>query len=349
MAGVTLSGIASEIAGCNTGPLIVMVIVIVAIILLWLVYTRLIYHIIVEWLPRLDKLYDLFLVPFCVGGPLLISGVYGVAHYNGCPLPHSIFEAVLVAGVIVGCVDPILKWRLLHEFARDLFPQMIGFNLPPKIRERLSDMVCHTKLYRKDMTMTLSFSRKAKHDVIIRFETGFDLANPTSGLYQHKHHLQFEEAEKTKDLKVTLSGAPLVPPPNPTYDSGVYDYRSDTILVKSNLKPNGTTDPQYHFMSEYTQEYPIPGFHIQTFGLPTVGFTLTLKTKTNLDDIEVLATPRKNHAKEECEELKEGNNRTYDELFMKGESIHIRWRERKTANKQQQECPNKAEAPQAAK
>lgn len=267
-------------------------------------------------------------VSIIVGLPLIAIGALGVRHWEQGGL-HSISEAVFVAGLIVFCVDPFVKGELLKEFAKDLFPYMIGFDLPQQIKDRLRDIVNNCKLYREHMEMDLFFSGTGA-DVKIRIESRFDLVNPTSAALPYTHQLEFEEAENTDLVKLGVPGKERLEFKSLDYSSsGVCKCAGQEISIKPNGE-SSKSQQQYPFTSEYSQTYRKTGFHLQTFGRPTIGFTLTLK-ENGIQGIEVLASPRKGHENEECEELKQGVARAYDELFMKGDSINIRWRPKKHA------------------
>lgn len=285
---------------------------------------------------------------FIAGLLLLCSSGWVLWFKPDGPL-HSLCEGFFVAGAIIIFVDPFLKKRLLKEFARDLFPYMMGFELPLKIKERLRDTVSSTKLYRENMTMDLAFSTITNERVKISFKTGFDMVNPTSHPIQYTHHLAFEEAEQTRSLEVTLPGKEpkSISIPHP-YHSGVYDYRSEPIGIEPNRKPESSR-PNYPFKSKYTQEYPDMGFHLQTFGLPTIKFTLTLTDVP--DDLEVTATiPEGQEAKRSVRngesgvspevlvnvrdvKLNKEESIVYENVFMRGDSINIRWKAPKNVSR----------------
>jgi hypothetical protein len=286
-------------------------------------------------------------IPFIIGSLFVAVSIWGLwTHPEGSV--HSISEAFLVAGCIVMVVDPLLKKRLLKEFATDLFPYMMGFELPLKIKERLREMISSTKLYRESMSMELYFPEQSSpSEVKIRFVTEFDLINPTSNSIDYTHHLAFEDAEQTESLTVTLQDVPLMPAPAAILErnpSGAYNYESDPIPIKPNLKSDGS-DPKYHFKSQYLQTYPTTVFHLQRFGLPTIGFKLTLKESR--PELEVMVTiPGGQEVKKsdnadanvaadgkkivgdstKCEKLQKGTSILYENVFMKGDSIDIRWR-----------------------
>jgi hypothetical protein len=236
--------------------------------------------------------------------------------------PHSLSEGAVVAGAIILFVDPLLKKRLLKEFARDLFPYMIGFDLPVQIKDRLREMVSDTKLYRRDMTMICTFSGK-DDDVKIDFKTAFTLVNPTPRALTYRHHLAFEEAERSQLVAVTFPDGGHEDKQKlvclEKRQSGLYDYDSDEFHVEPGK--------EYGFSSQYAQQNGWPGFHLQTFHLPTINFTLTLHT--DRDDLEVIATPPVAHKELGFRALMPDTPLIYHQLFMGGDSINIRWRQRR--------------------
>ena len=322
MPGEEIPGTVAYIPNCFWGPVLVGVCVGAAMILLYFVYR--------VASKFLVKLHDVSLVPVCIGVPLLSGGIYGVACYHACPLAHSVFEAVVVAGAIITFVDPILKWLLLKEFAKDLFPYMIGFDLPQEVKERLRDFVNGTTLYRKLMRMSLELLPQGD-EVRIKFATYFCLVNPTSETMTYHHHLEFEDAEQTSSLRVTRNEKELEPKPaaiKERSDDGVYSYWSDPIQIEPSPNPS-ESDTTNLFKSEYEQIYPKTGFHLQTFGLPTIGFTLTLTNDPS--DLEVMATSPDASEAGKSRRLVKDTTINYKKVFMKGDSINIRWRPKSAA------------------
>ena len=139
-----------------------------------------------------------------IGAVLMIGG--GVGMWC-CPsgLGRSLSEAFFIAGVLTIAVDPILKRRMLKEASKDIFHHLLGFGLPEAIRDRLRQIVNNTDLYRKDMTMTCSFSETGT-GIRVDFETRYEVINPTPRTRPFRQYLAFEKAEHPELRSVALSG-----------------------------------------------------------------------------------------------------------------------------------------------
>jgi len=221
--------------------------------------------------------------------------------------------AVFIAGILAITVDPFLKKQITQEVSRDMFHHILGFGLPTEIRERLKKIVDETKLYRRNMTMTCLLSETAM-GIKIEFETRFEVVNPTPWTLPFHQKLSFEKAERGILKSISMSG-------NPKYGKGAklerlsgeglgLEYEGSPIKIKPEK-----SNERYWFSSEYSCEYPTRlGFHAQNFGYPTIGFTLKLRGKPS----NLLVTA--GEATKQTE-----NEWVYEQLFMPGDHIQIRW------------------------
>jgi len=195
----------------------------------------------------------------------------------------DLIVALIIAGILAATVDPFVKHRARREATLDIFHHMLGYSLPPVIRERLQKILKETQLYRVNMTQHIDMLEEGdlvKFDVQMEFE----VVNPTPHTLGFEPLLQFEKGERPelksvicfgdveygKDAKLSLAEGAL----------GVLEYRGKGIPIRSG--------DRLKFKYEYSVRYPtLLGFWYPNFGLPTIGVSLTIKSPNNFS---VLAT-----------------------------------------------------------
>ncbi|HKZ39508.1 MAG TPA: hypothetical protein VJ044_01020 [Candidatus Hodarchaeales archaeon] len=168
--------------------------------------------------------------------------------------------------------------------------------------------------------MTCVFS-ETDNGIKIDFETRFELINPTLGTQPFKLYLAFEKAEHPELKKVTFTGDIL-------YGKDArFSFRDEEKFVleyqgkEANIKPEKTGE-RYWFTADYSLEYPTAsGFHVQSFGYPTIEFRLTVQKPKGL---RVSASPTSGHNENEW---------IYRDLFMIGDHIQIRWEQSESPTK----------------
>jgi hypothetical protein len=113
--------------------------------------------------------------------------------------------ALIIAGILATTVDPFIKRQARREATLDIFHHMLGYSLPPVIRERLQKIVKETRLYRENTTEHIAMSEESglvKFDV----EMEFEVANPTPHTLDFEPLLQFEKGEHAELKSVIYFG-----------------------------------------------------------------------------------------------------------------------------------------------
>ena len=245
----------------------------------------------------------------------LVVLTIGVVGSLWCPnaLGQRFSEALIIAGVLAIAVDPFLKRRLQREVSRDIFHHLIGFSLPREIQDRIKEIVLDTKLYRRNMDLTCTFSR-VPEGVRIDCEYKFDLVNPSSEKAPFKQRLEFEKHENAtlKSISCSDKSSDYGKAPKLMESKEDPDVRFfEGPIVKIPPEQGGHN---ISFRAEYSIVRPVPAFHVQHFVLPTTGLTLILKSPP---DLKVTASPA--DAQPRADEW------IYKRLFMPGEHLEIRW------------------------
>jgi hypothetical protein len=247
-------------------------------------------------------------------GPCLIVIAWLIARYIEPCHPNrfvnEIVIALMIAGILAITVDPFIKRRARREATRDIFHHMLGFSLPPIIRERLQDTVEKTKFYRRNMIQHIVMSEDG-NSVVFAIETEFEVVNPTPHTIAFPPLLQFEKGERAILKTVTC------------FEESDYDRRAKLSSSKGGLGaveyrgkevkiPAGGSR---RFKCEYSVKYPTSmGFFYPNFNYPTIGLSLTIKAPSNF---RVRATS--------AESESPGEWRYPNRLFMPSEHLEIVW------------------------
>lgn len=73
----------------------------------------------------------------------------------------AVADALLIAGILALCVDPLLKRDLLTEASRGVFFHILGFDHHPQVKEKLKEIVYGTKILRTKMHSTVTVEPQA--------------------------------------------------------------------------------------------------------------------------------------------------------------------------------------------
>lgn len=223
----------------------------------------------------------------------------------------DLIVALTIAGILTATVDPFIKRQARREATLDIFHHMLGYSLPPVIRERLQQIVKDTRLYREGVTEYIEMTEEGdlvKFDVQMEFE----VVNPTPHTLDFDPILQFEKGERP-DLKSVIcfgdakygNGARLVFAEG---GLGAVEYRGKGVAIPSGGRQK--------FKYEYAVKYPASlGFWYPNFGLPTIGLSLTIKSPFNFN-VRATTTDL---------ESPEGEWRYPKRLWMRNEHLEIVW------------------------
>jgi hypothetical protein len=265
------------------------------------------------WRKRARKCWDIY-GGFIIGAALIAAGLLlarliDLGEIVATPLRRGLSEALEIAGILAFAVDPLVKSKAHRDATRDIFHHILGFNLPPKIKDRLLEIVKNTTLYRENMTLHYDLSEQGEFlhfDVAMEYE----VVNPTQGVEPFTPKLQFEKGEKPVLKNVVCFNDPkygnnarLVPDPK---QPNSLAYIGDDINIGS--------EDRRRFKYEYSIQYPMMmGFCHQMFQKPTIGLSLTVKSGKS---IVVTTNPAKYESPGEWR---------YETLFMPGDHLDIQW------------------------
>jgi len=264
-----------------------------------------------KWWERLVQRTPVKYVSLVLGG----IGAYLLWRYPAGYFRHSLGEAGVIAGLLVFLVDPFLKWRLQREAAQDIFHYLLGFDQQPQIKERLRRLVFETKLFRRNFNARYKLVPE-DGTMRIEFEYDFELVNPTeeaidfplkidceTAEYPHLDYLSLVSSEKSH-----LWHPEMKPKPD---DPWVLQGIADPVKIQPASK-----GISYRYGGKCSLNYPLSFYYAQHFGYPTIGVTVTIECSPNF---EVDSAPTPAH---------EGNVWRYEGLFMPGDHINIRWKQK---------------------
>jgi hypothetical protein len=226
---------------------------------------------------------------------------------------HGVFEAIFIASLLTVTVDPFVKKRVAREVNKDIFYHIIGFRLPEEMQDRLHKYLQGLRYYRKSLSIVVQAS-VVDQEVLLEVKETSQIVALTQCKYRQS--LMFEDAERGKvekmwarwigsedkmvEWKFGVPGAITHPEPLTTLYEG----------PETPLRLGDELEAHFH--------YKIRGrktdYWVHTFG------TTTLKTDVTLEPqggINMYASGKKN--------ARPGEKLEYDNVFIRGEDIHIRW------------------------
>jgi hypothetical protein len=189
----------------------------------------------------------------------------------------DLIVALIIAGILTTTVDPFIKRQARREATLDIFHHMLGYSLPPVIRERLQNIVKETQLYRESMADYITMSEEGDL-VTFDVQREFEVVNPTPHTLDFEPLMQFEKGERAELKNIICFGdtkygkdAKLSPAKG---GLGAVEYRGKGMPIHSGDRRK--------FKYEYSVKYPASlGFWYPNFGLPTIGLSLTIKSPNN--------------------------------------------------------------------
>ena len=254
---------------------------------------------------------EYFFIPVAVA--LWILGYLAhrfIRPYCSSPFLDDAIVALLIAGILTLAVDPFIKKLARREAARDIFHHILGYKLPPSIRERLEEIVRDTKLYREEVTKRIEMSEDGDF-VVFDVEMEFFVVNPYRHDLGFEPLIQFENGERGKIKRIIHFGDTSYgqdAEAKPVGNLGASEYRGEPVLISSGNREE--------FKYEYRVMFPADlGFWFPNFVLPTIGLSLTIK---HPDSFNVKATD----TQVPCPE---GEWKYPTKLWMQGEHIEIVW------------------------
>jgi hypothetical protein len=146
-----------------------------------------------------------------VWGPVFMVLGWAIGHFiEPHWSSHVVTESAIalwIAGLLMVTVDPFIKRLARREATRDIFHHMLGYKLPPIIRERLEKIVNDTKLYRENTSMRIDMSEKGNF-VIFDVEMELDVVNAAPHTLDFSPLIQFEKGESAELKRIICFGDP---------------------------------------------------------------------------------------------------------------------------------------------
>ena len=227
---------------------------------------------------------------------------------------HGLLEAIFIAAFLTVTVDPFVKKRLLKEASQDIFHHLIGVDLPIEMRESLKQYVFGMKYYRKTLEVRAQGQREGDGRLRIHIRIEAEVIAVTKADYHQS--LAFESSEDPRVIKMEARTA-----------TRTSEWAPRSPLVESKMEPMelvARNDPLPLRRGEELKSlfsFNIHGsetdFWVLHFG------TTTLRTKVILEplpNMEMFASDAG------CRDPHNPNVYNYDEVFIKGDHLHIRWR-----------------------
>jgi hypothetical protein len=229
------------------------------------------------------------------------------------PPLSGVAEGLMVAGILSLFVDPLLKKRLMKEASQGIFHHLLGFDQQPEIKERLRDLAFKTTLFRKDLRVS-SRIVLVKEGVKVEIELSSEMINPTNRTESYRQYLAFE-----KVVNPTVEELNLLSHEKPYTIPGKLKEKPDEPGVLEVLGPEVKIRPskegaRYIFSAKYSVVLPGEFYLWIFFGHPTIGAIVLVDAPELL---LVSASPAS---------IQSGRKWEYDNLFMPGEHLTIRWR-----------------------
>lgn len=265
------------------------------------------------WRKRCWRWWDVY-GGFVVGAVLIVVGLsisrlMDLGDIFDTHTRRGLSDALMIAGILAFAVDPLVKSKAHRAATRDIFHHILGFNLPPKIKDRLLDIVKGTTLYRENTTIHCVLSEIGEF-LQFDIEMEYEIVNPTQRTEQFSPALQFEKGEHAVLKKIICFNDP--------------GYGKDAKLTPNAKEPNSfeylgeainiPSEDRRRFKYWYSVQHPTTvGFFYQIFQYPTIGLSLTVEPHP-------LITIKANPA-----QFESAGEWRYDNLFMPQDHLDIRW------------------------
>jgi hypothetical protein len=226
---------------------------------------------------------------------------------------HGSIEAIFIAVFLMLTVDPLAKMEFLKEVNRGVFHLLIGFDLPPKMQERLKRYVSDLKYYRKKLEIRVEAQRESGRLRMHIMIDGTIIAMTDCHLPQS---LAFEQAEEPRIIKMEARTAKRTLQ-WPTGASPAESPDDPMVLRATNDGIDLIRDEEMTSHFSFNIQARETDFWTHDFGTTTLGATVVL---VPLPEMEMFAS--KPYRQPEGQP----NVYIYDKVFILGDAIHIRWR-----------------------
>ena len=264
----------------------------------------------------------LMVVVFIVGAKLMLvqSGFFDV-HPE---FFHLLGHAFVVAAILGLTVDVFLKARLMREITHGVARYLIGYELPPEIRERIHDLMKTERVYRNfEIRCHLSEKQDKPGFALLDFTLSNDVDNITNQPLAFVDQLEYEKQEPTIVLEMRCDSLDT----KANYRKSGSDLGKDKqddpgakVAVGNKVKilpHNRERQFIYRFAARYQTEYSIIDSEIISFANASFGATVICEMPDNYD-VTLSPMPDAHNV----------DRWSYNRLFLPGEYIRIRWARR---------------------
>jgi hypothetical protein len=220
---------------------------------------------------------------------------------------------MFIAGTVTIAVDPFLKRRILKEASTDIFHHLLGFDLPPEIRETLRDFLLGNRSYRKNVIIEAHATTASDGMVDVTWSMNADIVAVAATTYQQ--HVSLEEAEQGQIVEASVTSTS-----NPKLN---YRERSPELKPVKNEPMVSAWDGKkiklkrgdsLHSLVKYRTRGTLMGFSVINFGLATINPRVRVSSS---DDLEIFAS----HS-----DQRNGNEYVYQKVFVAADHIQVQWR-----------------------
>jgi hypothetical protein len=220
-------------------------------------------------------------------------------------------EALIIAGMLAVIVDAPLKKRLLQESARGLFVHMLGYDLPPEIRTRLSQIVFGTSVYIPHKYLRCAISKLSDEWVSVKVEETYTVHNPTKTVQNYTHEILFEWGEYPYEAKISMLSD------DDEYSETSIECAGDNegFLKVGPRLVKIPAESSRDFIRKYSMIRPVGGWQELFQATPVMKVSIILDYNEN--ELSATVGSFKNPGKQEF---------VLNKLFMVGEHIGVRWR-----------------------
>lgn len=256
--------------------------------------------------------YWLYIVALATSGVCL----YLLHHYSDNYPWHGAFEAGFIAGVLTLTVDPFVKKRLATEINKDIFYHVIGFRLPEPMQDKLRKYLNGLRYYREWLSIKVTATDIVNDDVTIEVELkGRSLMLTRTAYFQS---LLFEEAEREVVEEMWAR--------RPGSDKNLVDLKdAPTRTIPSEHMTHLYKGPEVKLEKgdivdtyiKFTLKGRKTDYWVHTFGTTTLKTDVTL---VPLNGMEMYVSQPERATPISANEF------DYNEVFIIGEDLHIRWK-----------------------
>lgn len=243
---------------------------------------------------------------------------------------RSIGHALIIAGILGLTVDVYAKTRLLREASRDIGKFLIGYPLPKEVQSRLAENL-NQKFVRRNMELRYEILPHPTDQDKIRLMVGasFDLENITTLTQPYRQFLWFEKHTCPSVLEMSCTSSDrkatykLRPTKEKALEKEIAAGEVKAFAKKIKLRSHHyDADTKYKIGVKYSLALPKDYNEYFFMGGVTIGVTV----EANYPEHFEFFCP--------YSEIKNENVWEHKKVFLPGEQMVVRWREKKrTASK----------------